>query len=82
MSIRLLAIDETKEIYISFNTGIQSVVERFMEKFGYNNTDYRLCEDTPKIISQLSDDGFTETEVIVWESVDYTNNKVYVYWII
>lgn len=77
----MIAVDAKKKVYFSFNTEIQSVVETFMIKLGYGNTDYYVDLDEPGTIRKLVDRHFSETEVLVLRA-DRGEDVTYLYIII
>lgn len=79
---RLIAVDDNKQIYFSFNTAIQSLVETFMTRLGYDNTGYYLNEDCNTKIAELIANGYAETEIIIWQTVDYTGELTFLYMVI
>lgn len=79
----LIAIDPNRKVYFSFGfkNNVHSLVETFMAKLGYSNTDYYFDTDNDATIVKLIDLGFTETEITVWST--YINEElVYIYMII
>lgn len=80
--MKLLAIDKTRSVFFSFNTETQSVVETFMIRLGYNNTDYYLETDNNNIVAKLIKEGYTETEIMIWCTKDTNDDNVYIYMII
>jgi hypothetical protein len=82
--MRLLAVDPNKKVFFSFSTKsaeIQSLIETFMLRLGYGNTDYYLSEDDNNTVAKLIKKQFQETEIVIW-TTSYSGDDCYIYMII